>query len=156
VAHAWRDSREVHARRTVARAGQRRAAAPTHCVRPAPRPNPPHQADVVNRGMSGYTTRWAAPLLAPTLHQLSARGQRVLLLVLWFGANDAALPGRSACVSFAPGVRVVAGRCAATAPWGAASGCRGSPHCAARCTAAHVRTHTTRQGAAARARAGVC
>ncbi|KAF6259633.1 SGNH hydrolase-type esterase domain-containing protein [Scenedesmus sp. NREL 46B-D3] len=70
------------------------------------------KADVINRGMSGWNTRWAGRALPTTLQQLvpavdvdeaarRAAGRsgcgapwlpRVQLLVLWFGANDATLP----------------------------------------------------------------
>lgn len=70
------------------------------------------QADVVNRGMSGWNSRWARRALPTTLQQLIpavdydkeaqkaaalvACGApwlpRLQLLVIWFGANDATLP----------------------------------------------------------------
>ncbi|KAF8652721.1 hypothetical protein AX16_004221 [Volvariella volvacea WC 439] len=53
--------------------------------------------DVVNRGFSGYNTRWALTLF----EQLFARKAeqphvpKVKLLVIWFGANDACIPPSS-------------------------------------------------------------
>jgi lysophospholipase L1-like esterase len=81
------------------------------------------QADVVNRGMSGYNSRWGLQVLPqaladqgcsssssssggsaqddeqPASHQSQpARHQRqgcnVQLLVIWYGTNDAAVPDR--------------------------------------------------------------
>ncbi|KAF8059122.1 GDSL esterase/lipase [Scenedesmus sp. PABB004] len=52
--------------------------------------------DVVNRGFGGYNSRWGLHLLREVLDQAAAGGQRVALMTIWFGANDAALPGRSA------------------------------------------------------------
>lgn len=65
------------------------------------------QADVVNRGMSGWNTRWAAGVLPTTLAELMPQqgssnssdsskpdlwNPKVQLLVIWFGANDAVAP----------------------------------------------------------------
>jgi lysophospholipase L1-like esterase len=47
-------------------------------------------ADVVNRGFSGYNTRWALELLAGP--QLRDSEQRTVLVTIFFGANDASLP----------------------------------------------------------------
>lgn len=48
-------------------------------------------ADCIFRGLSGYNTRWALPVVR---HHLSDVAQERLLLVgIWFGANDAAAPG---------------------------------------------------------------
>lgn len=52
--------------------------------------------DVVNRGFSGYNSRWAIP----SLHQILANKkqreagqiQKARLITIWFGANDAMLP----------------------------------------------------------------
>lgn len=52
--------------------------------------------DVVNRGFGGYNSRWGVKLLEQVLAQIQAQGQRVAFMTLWFGANDAAVPGRSA------------------------------------------------------------
>ncbi|EJD06068.1 SGNH hydrolase [Fomitiporia mediterranea MF3/22] len=50
--------------------------------------------DVVNRGFSGYNTEWAIPVfeqfLAPTSKQ--SYTQKIRLLTIWYGANDACLP----------------------------------------------------------------
>jgi lysophospholipase L1-like esterase len=49
---------------------------------------------VLSRGHSGYNSRWGLKVFEQVLQQL--KGQEVLLLTLWLGANDAAIPGRSA------------------------------------------------------------
>ena len=53
------------------------------------------QVDVINRGYSGYNTRWASHLLhsifPPDQHQIQ-------LVTLFWGANDAALPDRHRCI----------------------------------------------------------
>lgn len=49
------------------------------------------QADIVNRGLSGYNSRWAKFILP---HVLETRSQPPALLTIWFGANDAVLPDR--------------------------------------------------------------
>ncbi|KAH9857702.1 SGNH hydrolase [Lenzites betulinus] len=48
--------------------------------------------DVLNRGFSGYNTDWAIPVLEQCLapSALHAHLPAVRLLVIWFGANDAA------------------------------------------------------------------
>lgn len=52
--------------------------------------------DVVNRGFGGYNSRWALKLLEQVLAQAQGQRQQVALMTIWFGANDAAVPGRSA------------------------------------------------------------
>ena len=53
------------------------------------------RADVLSRGFSGYNTRHALDNLQSVLIDCGAgTGRRgVLFYTLWFGANDAALPG---------------------------------------------------------------
>ena len=51
------------------------------------------KADVVNRGYSGYNSRWALQLLDRVLPEESTGD--VLLATVFFGANDAALPDRA-------------------------------------------------------------
>eukprot|EP00879_Flechtneria_rotunda_P030337 GHRR01032960.1.p1 GENE.GHRR01032960.1~~GHRR01032960.1.p1 ORF type:complete len:103 (+),score=28.19 GHRR01032960.1:867-1175(+) len=51
------------------------------------------QVDVVNRGFGGYNTRWGVKLLEQVLQEV--KGRQVALMTIWFGANDAAIPGRS-------------------------------------------------------------
>ena len=51
------------------------------------------RADVVNRGYSGYNSRWALPLLDRAF-PLGAAAAPPALATVWFGANDAALPDR--------------------------------------------------------------
>ena len=54
------------------------------------------QADVIARGYSGYNTRWAAHIL----DKIFTRGQAPPdLVTVFFGANDAALPGRLRCAT---------------------------------------------------------
>lgn len=53
------------------------------------------QVDVINRGYSGYNTRWASHLL----HSIFPPDQhKIQLVTLFWGANDAALPGRHRCI----------------------------------------------------------
>ena len=53
------------------------------------------RADVLSRGFSGYNTRHALNILLSVLTDCGAGTGRsgVLFYTLWFGANDAALPG---------------------------------------------------------------
>ncbi|KAJ2821375.1 isoamyl acetate-hydrolyzing esterase [Coemansia sp. 'formosensis'] len=48
--------------------------------------------DVINRGYSGYTSRWALPVL-PQILPLSGSGKEPRLLTILLGSNDALLPG---------------------------------------------------------------
>ncbi len=62
-------------------------------------------ADVFNRGFGGYNTRWARWLI-PYIFPLgaddtAAPGPKHLLVTVWFGANDAALPSESPHVPLA-------------------------------------------------------
>ncbi|KAF8421262.1 SGNH hydrolase-type esterase domain-containing protein [Tirmania nivea] len=50
------------------------------------------KADILNRGVSGYNSRWLLPLFRETLKQLTS-SDKVLLYILWLGTNDACLPG---------------------------------------------------------------
>lgn len=52
------------------------------------------KADVVNRGYSGYNTRWALQLLPRVFPEPLPGGEPPALVTLFFGANDAALPDR--------------------------------------------------------------
>ncbi|KAK9831127.1 hypothetical protein WJX74_004350 [Apatococcus lobatus] len=49
------------------------------------------KADIINRGLSGYNSRWAKYILPRVLE---LRSQPPALLTIWFGANDAVLPDR--------------------------------------------------------------
>ena len=51
------------------------------------------RVDVINRGYSGYNTRWAVELLGRAFP--SATKGTIELATIWFGANDAALPDRT-------------------------------------------------------------
>lgn len=48
--------------------------------------------DVVNRGLSGYNTLWGIPIIKKWLPQVGEVRPKIALLVIWFGANDAACP----------------------------------------------------------------
>ncbi|KAI9205212.1 SGNH hydrolase [Polychytrium aggregatum] len=50
--------------------------------------------DIVNRGFSGYNTEWCLPILPSILETtLPSQGRnKILLVVLFLGANDAAFP----------------------------------------------------------------
>lgn len=48
------------------------------------------RADVLNRGYSGYNTRWASPVLQKLL--ADGMGDGAVLWIIWLGANDAAVP----------------------------------------------------------------
>ncbi|KAH9923983.1 SGNH hydrolase [Epithele typhae] len=52
--------------------------------------------DVVNRGFSGYNTDWILPVFDQVFATKEQQQHlpKVRLLVIWFGANDAALPVR--------------------------------------------------------------
>jgi isoamyl acetate esterase len=56
------------------------------------------RVDVLNRGYSGYNSRWAKMVL-PYLEDTFAGAQ---LVTVWFGANDAALPDRTSKVQHVP------------------------------------------------------
>jgi lysophospholipase L1-like esterase len=63
----------------------------------------PRKIDVFNRGFGGYNTRWAKvalPHLFPLMASSTPADQqpRHLLVTVWFGANDAALPSERAHV----------------------------------------------------------
>lgn len=48
--------------------------------------------DVINRGFSGYNTEWCLPLLKRILPEGVEKGQsKILLLIIFLGANDATL-----------------------------------------------------------------
>ncbi|DBA01110.1 TPA: hypothetical protein N0F65_001738 [Lagenidium giganteum] len=49
-------------------------------------------ADLVNRGLSGYNTRWFLDVAWPVISQELKTKWSPVLVTLWFGANDAALP----------------------------------------------------------------
>lgn len=56
----------------------------------------PHQADIINRGYSGYNTEWALSIAPEVLPPAAASAPPLAAVVLFFGANDAALAdGRS-------------------------------------------------------------
>lgn len=57
------------------------------------------RVDVLNRGYSGYTSRWAKMIL-PYLETDAFEGAQ--LVTVWFGANDAALPDRTSKVQHVP------------------------------------------------------
>lgn len=69
------------------------------------------RADVYNRGYGGYNSRWARYLL-PHLFPLPGGNptSKHFLVVVWFGANDAALPSENPHVpleEYAENVRAI-------------------------------------------------
>lgn len=58
------------------------------------------KADVINRGFGGYTTSNILLALPEILE--SVRNQKVVLAVVWLGANDASLPDRGNAVAHVP------------------------------------------------------
>ena len=58
------------------------------------------RADVVNRGLSGYNTRWVRQDLPVLLG--GAAGAGAAFVVVWLGANDAALPGGDSAAQHVP------------------------------------------------------
>ncbi len=60
---------------------------------------PVSQADVLNRGFGGYTTRWALPMVRDVFPSRTPQ-EAPILATIFFGANDAALKdkmGYGAC-----------------------------------------------------------
>lgn len=57
------------------------------------------RADVVNRGLSGYNTRWVLEELPGLLGGAAGLAD---LAVIWLGANDAALAGEASAVQHVP------------------------------------------------------
>ncbi|GAA6004658.1 hypothetical protein JCM10207_000970 [Rhodosporidiobolus poonsookiae] len=49
--------------------------------------------DIQNRGLSGYTTRWALPILKQWFPKKDANEPKVQLMTVWLGANDSTIPG---------------------------------------------------------------
>ncbi|KAM4771856.1 isoamyl acetate-hydrolyzing esterase 1 homolog [Rhinophrynus dorsalis] len=49
------------------------------------------KCDVLNRGLSGYNTRWAK-LVLPRLISREKRAEHIAAFIIFFGANDASLP----------------------------------------------------------------
>ncbi|KAM0755913.1 SGNH hydrolase [Meredithblackwellia eburnea MCA 4105] len=48
--------------------------------------------DVVNRGLSGYNTAWALPIIKQWLPRVGESRAKISLILIWFGANDSTLP----------------------------------------------------------------
>lgn len=57
------------------------------------------KCDVVNRGFSGYNTRWAK-LILPRLITNSTSAESTVAVTIFFGANDSALKGTAALSFF--------------------------------------------------------
>ncbi|GAA5861674.1 hypothetical protein JCM8547_000701 [Rhodosporidiobolus lusitaniae] len=55
--------------------------------------------DVVNRGLSGYNTEWAIPIMKQWLPRTDERLPGIRLMFVWFGANDACLPPSPQAIS---------------------------------------------------------
>lgn len=53
------------------------------------------KCDVVNRGLSGYNSRWAKIVLPRLLNQEDSVNN-IAAVIIFFGANDCALEGTSA------------------------------------------------------------
>jgi lysophospholipase L1-like esterase len=58
--------------------------------------------DVLNRGYSGYNTRWALERVAEVFPTSAAAADNVKLVTVFFGANDAALPDLSGARQHVP------------------------------------------------------
>lgn len=56
------------------------------------------KCDVLNRGFSGYNTRWAKIIL-PRLVRKGSGLDSPVAVTIFFGANDSALKGTATCVS---------------------------------------------------------
>lgn len=52
------------------------------------------KCDVLNRGLSGYNTRWAKIVLPRLIHKDSST-ENTVAVTIFFGANDSALKGRA-------------------------------------------------------------
>ncbi|KAI5657282.1 hypothetical protein M9H77_26075 [Catharanthus roseus] len=59
-------------------------------------------ADVVLRGYSGYNTRWALKVIDKVFPAEESGGDAPLAVTVFFGANDACLPDRSAAFQHVP------------------------------------------------------
>lgn len=57
------------------------------------------KVDIINRGYSGFNTRWALPLVDHIFPNKDYKNQ-VKLVTIFFGANDAALADRPSYVDF--------------------------------------------------------
>ncbi|GAA5868854.1 hypothetical protein JCM3774_006775 [Rhodotorula dairenensis] len=51
--------------------------------------------DVVNRGLGGYNTDWGLEAFKRWFPRKEGRQAKVQLMTIWWGANDAALPGQA-------------------------------------------------------------
>ncbi|KAE9084701.1 hypothetical protein PF010_g20730 [Phytophthora fragariae] len=60
-------------------------------------------ADIVPRGLSGYNTKWFIDSALPVIErELSGEVRSPVLITLWLGANDAALPDGTAARQHVP------------------------------------------------------
>lgn len=59
------------------------------------------KCDVLNRGLSGYNTRWAKIVL-PRLIGKDSKTENTVAVTIFFGANDSALKGIVDFYSFLP------------------------------------------------------
>lgn len=57
------------------------------------------KCDVVNRGLSGYNTRWAKVIL-PRLISKNSGAESTVAVTIFFGANDSALKGTVTFIFF--------------------------------------------------------
>ena len=49
--------------------------------------------DIINRGYSGYNTRWGKELLLSILSSTTPNGSKIKVITVFLGANDSVLPG---------------------------------------------------------------
>lgn len=55
------------------------------------------KCDVVNRGLSGYNSRWAKILLPRLISSQNSAGTDIAAVTVFFGANDCSLEGTVQC-----------------------------------------------------------
>lgn len=58
------------------------------------------KCDVVNRGLSGYNSRWAKIVLPRLISKDSASSNHIAAVTVFFGANDCALEGRESATCY--------------------------------------------------------
>ena len=51
------------------------------------------KCDVVNRGLSGYNSRWAKIILPRLINSQNSADSNIAAVTVFFGANDCALEG---------------------------------------------------------------
>lgn len=58
------------------------------------------KCDVVNRGLSGYNTRWAKLVLPRIVPNHGASHPPIAAVIVFFGANDSSLEGKTSLAIF--------------------------------------------------------